>query len=313
MKMFLTGVSGYLGRLVVEMFDELDCVETMVGIDIKEPSFKSSKLEFHSMDVRSNEISRFMYDCDVCLHMAFILDEIRDKDLTHDININGGKNIFHSCIEAGVPRIIQLSSMAAFGAHSDNKIPFDEDDFPRGHPECYYPYAKAELEHYLMWLQKKNPDLKVTVLRPCVVVGESIDNTVMKLFSYKVAASIKGCEPMTQYISERDLAEAIRLVVEKEAIGTYHVTSDDMITLKEMQRMAGIIAPPLPRGFLSKTVDLAYALRLSDFSSHWIKMFFYPMVGSNEKIKKELGWKPESTSKELFSDMLKKIKSTQAK
>jgi UDP-glucose 4-epimerase len=70
--------------------------------------------------------------------MAFILDEIRDKQATYDININGSKNVFHACLDTRIPWLIQLSSMAAFGAHPDNPFPMCEEDYPWGDYRCHY-------------------------------------------------------------------------------------------------------------------------------------------------------------------------------
>ncbi len=301
MKMFVTGVSGYLGGLALKVFEDDPTIEKVVGADISPPPVKTSKLEFHRFDVRDPSIREAMNGCDAVLHMAFVLDEIKDKEKTYDININGSKNVFHSCLDAGVQWLIQMSSMAAFGPHPDNPVPLTEEDYPRGHPGCYYCYGKAELEHYLGWLKQRNPGWDVTILRPTVIVGEHIDNTISWLFSRHFAFKIKGHEDvLAQYIHEDDLVEAMRLVLKDRATGIYHITSDDYISLKEMMKRAGMIAPSLPAGLLCRMADASFRAGASPVSSHWIRMFMYSMVGSSEKIKDELGWKPGYTSSELF-------------
>lgn len=116
---------------------------------------------------------------------------------------------------------------------------------------------------------------------------------------------LHGLDPHTQYIHEDDLAQAIQLVLHKGAKGAYRVTSDDTIALSEMIARTGKAAPALPADSLCRMADLGYRLGLSPISSNWINMFRHSMVGSNEKIKRELGWKPSYTSKELFEEALK--------
>jgi nucleoside-diphosphate-sugar epimerase len=105
-------------------------------------------------------------------------------------------------------------------------------------------------------------------------------------------------------VHEDDLAEAVRLVLRARAKGIYHVTSDDTIALSEMVRRAGMLAPQVPADLVCALADVAFRLRLSPMSSHWINMFRHSMVGSNGKIARELGWRPRYTSRELFELVL---------
>jgi UDP-glucose 4-epimerase len=301
----ITGISGYLGTLVLRGLADDPSIESIVGVDIRPPSFVGPKLEFRQADVRDyTGIREAMQDCDAVLHMAFILDEIRDKKKTYDININGSKNVFHACLDTGTPWLIQVSSMAAFGAHPDNPFPLREEDYPRGDYRCYYSYSKAEIEHYFFRLIQENPGLGLTILRPCIIVGKRLDNTISRLFSRGMGLRPRGSDPHTQFVHEDDLTAAIRLVLARQAQGIYHVTSDDTIALSEMLRRAGMYAPEFPVELMCRLADAAYTFRLSPISSHWINMFRHSMVGSNEKIKRELGWRPSHTSSELFELVL---------
>ncbi|RJP34507.1 MAG: NAD-dependent epimerase/dehydratase family protein [Actinobacteria bacterium] len=305
LRLFISGISGYLGTVVLRALEEDASVSEIVGVDLRPPAVESCKLEFHAVDVRDAAgIRKAMRGCGAALHMAFVLDEIRDKEKTYDININGSKNVFRACLDTGTPWLIQVSSMAAFGAHPDNPFPMSEDEYPRGDCRCYYSYSKAEIEHYLYRLSQQHPELAVTILRPCVIVGRRLDNTISWVFSRKFALSLRGCDPHTQFLHEDDLASAISLVLHEQAKGIYHVTSDDTISFSEMTERAGMIAPAVPADLMCRIVDLAYRFRLSPFSSHWVNMFRYSMVGSNEKIKRELGWQPSYTSRELFELVL---------
>jgi UDP-glucose 4-epimerase len=305
LRLFITGVSGYLGTVVLRSLEGDAAIESIVGVDIRPPAATSPKLDFREVDIRDHAgIREAMRGCDVALHMAYIFDEIRDKEKTHDVNVNGSKNVFHACLDTETPWLIQLSSMAAFGAHPDNPFPLSEDDYPRGDQRCYYSYGKAEIEQYLYRLGKEHPELRITILRPCIIVGKRLDNTISWLMSRKLALSLRGSDPHTQYVHEDDMAAAIRLVLQQGAQGIFQVTSDDTIAFSEMKRRAGMVAPSIPADFACSLADLSYRLGLSPISSHWINLFRHSMVGSNEKIKRELGWRPSYSSRELFELVL---------
>jgi len=302
MRLMVTGISGYLGGLLLRSLDDSDFIDEVVGLDVKQPPLRPGKLSFRRGDVRDPGIVEHMRGCDAVLHMAFILDEIKDKTLTDDININGSRNVFDRAVEAGVPWIIFLSSMAAFAGYPDNPLPIMDDDYPRGHRGIYYTYAKAEMEHYLRYLREMHPGLKITVLRPCVIAGPNIGNTVVKLFSQPFAVRPGGCDPETQLITEEDLVQAIMLVLEKGAVGNYNVTSDDYVKLSDLMRERGLRAPSVPLEPLCRLADFSFRLGTSPISSHWIRMLSYHLVGSNEKIKRELGWKPGKTTMQIFRE-----------
>ncbi len=302
MRLFVTGISGYLGSLLLRSLDQADFVNEVVGLDVKEPPLQPEKLEFRRGDVRDPGVVRHMRGCDAVLHMAFVLDEMRDKELTDDININGSRNVFDRAVEAGVPWIVFLSSMAAFAGYPDNPFPIMDDDYPRGHRGIYYSYAKAEMEHYLRYLRELHPRLRVTVLRPCVIAGPNIDNTVVKLFSQPFAVRPGGCDPETQLITEEDLVSAILLVLEKGAVGNYNITSDDWVRMSDLMRERGLRAPAVPLRPLCTLADISFRLGVSPISSHWIRMLAYHLVGSNQKIKRELGWRPRKTTMQIFRE-----------
>lgn len=303
MRLFITGISGYLGGLLLKAMEKDEAIEKVIGVDVREPSFKPDKLEFHTGDVRDPGLAKLMQGADAVLHMAFILDEIKDKTLTDDININGSRNVFDCAIEAGVNWIVFLSSMAAFAGHPDNNFPIQDDDYPKGHRGIYYTYAKAEMEHYLRFLRERDPGLEVTVLRPCIIAGPNINNTVVQLFSKPYAARPKGLNPEAQFITEDALVSAIMLILDKHAVGNYNITSDDYMTLKEMMKASNTFAPPVPFGLLCRFVETAFKLGISPVSAHWMRMLAYQMVGSNEKMK-ELGWKPGKPTLEIFKESL---------
>ena len=84
--------------------------------------------------------------------------EIHDKELTHSINLGGSKNVHRRRRwTRASKRLVIASSVASYGAHPDHPMPITEDEFPRGNPDKYYFYDKAEVEHYIEWWRAPPP------------------------------------------------------------------------------------------------------------------------------------------------------------
>ncbi len=297
MQVAITGISGYLGSRVTEILDELDEVKRIVGIDLKPCPIPSTKLTMHLIDVRDPNLETAIDNIDVMIHMAFIVDEIRDKKKTYDINFNGSKNVIDSCVRAGVNRLIHFSSISAYGGHPDNPPIIHEDMFPRGNSNSYYAYTKAEVEHYIKWLEGFHPQLQVTLLRPCVVAGPHLDNILLRIMKKRILALPLGCDPELSLVHEDDLASAVATVLLKGEPGAYNVCGDGVMRISQLAKMCGAKLLKLPEPLVYLSADLLFFLGLYPVSSHWLPLLSHPILVSNDKLK-SLGWSPRYSTKE---------------
>lgn len=298
MRIAITGISGYLGQQVLKLLDKEDSIESIRAIDLKSSTYKSSKLEMHIKDVRDRDIAGIIRGSDVMIHLAFIVDEIRDKKKTYDISFNGSRNVIDSCIAAGVPWLVHFSSVSAYGGYPDNPPLITEDHFPRGNSNSYYSYTKAEVEHYLNWVADRHPELEITLIRPCVVAGPNIDNILAQLMKKKVLALPVGCDPEFNLVHEEDLAEAVMVVLRQRATGAYNVCADDTMRMSQLAKMAGSRLVFLPEKLAYLLADILFYFGAFPVSSHWLPLLSYPLVASNEKLK-ALGWRSRYSTREI--------------
>src|SRR5215813_9812239 len=110
----VTGISGYLGRTLLPLLESDPRITEIIGIDVRGPGAMTPKLTFISVDIRNQAaIERAFAGCDVIIHLAFVVLEIRDKKSTHDININGSRAVCEAAANIGARKLIIASSVAA--------------------------------------------------------------------------------------------------------------------------------------------------------------------------------------------------------
>ncbi|MFG6621513.1 NAD-dependent epimerase/dehydratase family protein [Sulfitobacter sp. 1A05707] len=130
------------------------------------------------IDIRDRNALSSTLDGDVIIHLAAVhRDDVRDKSLYTQTNVDGTRNICEVAAEKGIDRIVFTSSVAVYGFAKpmtgvDGKIaPFNE-----------YGRTKFEGEQVLRaWHRQDSANRGLTILRPTVVFGEGNRGNVYNL------------------------------------------------------------------------------------------------------------------------------------
>ena len=309
----ITGVSGYFGQKLVSFFESKKEIEHLYGIDIKSPAGRRPKLSFLKCDVRDNLREVFTgRDIDCVIHTAYILPPIHDTALMEDININGTKNVLMTSAAYGVRQILDCSSSTAYGFYSDNPERFNEESPLRGNDDFTYAKNKKEVEAWMKDFEKDHSDILLTTIRPCFVVGPGFTNPLARHLCKKIC--ILPCETAPfQYIHEDDLVEIMYLLLKKRKKGVYNLAADGTMTFDEMVRILGGYVLKVPTGLLWPVNSLMWRLRLTfmtEFPSACLNMIRYPWIVSNEKVKRELGYRFKYTTRSSFDDFARHVKAS---
>lgn len=312
MKIFLTGASGYIGNRMAEVLLKKDWVTGVVGTDISAGRINHPKYTFYQRDIRENMDDIFEKEnIDAIIHAAYVLTPIHDKGKMEDINKNGSQNILSAGAKAGVRQILYLSSTTAYGFHPDNDQLLLEDSSPlRGNDDFTYSKNKKELEPIFSKFAETHPDITVSVLRPCMVVGPGWRNPTASALMQKVVVLPANTKPW-QFVHEDDLINIMALLLEKRIGGVYNVAGDGTMTFKEMVDALGNKLVTIPWALLYPMNNLFWHLRMTSIAkapSSGMRMLMHPWIASNEKIKKETGYKFQYDTKAAFAEFVKSTK-----
>jgi len=310
-KIFITGVSGYIGQKLLAYLTAKQGVQKIVGIDIREPSLRPGNFVFYRKDVRE-PLADILSDhgIDALVHLAYVVSPLHDKNRMEDINTGGTKNILDSCLKAGVKQIVYTSSATAYGFHTDNDSPLTESSPLRGNDDFVYSKTKKEIEGIFSRFIQDNPGYTVAILRPSFVAGPVFDNPLARHMKKKLVLLPSVTQPF-QYVHENDLVEIIYLMLQRRVNGAFNVGADGSMTFPEMIRLLGNRMVPLPFDIMYLLNNLAWYLRLtfiSEFPSPSLNMVRYPWIVSSEKLKRVLGYRYKYTTRETFLDFAEAFK-----
>ncbi len=209
MRVFLTGVSGYLGSLLAEYFAKMPEIESITGTDLTTPPpFLPSKVKFVQMDIRSPDLTAAMAGHDVVVHTACIVlwsAKMRPSE-RDDINLNGMRNVAQAALANKAQRFIHTSSMAAYDPLLARGKADILEDFPlgKGDSPFYYWNCKATAERALTEILGSSATL-VTIFRPIYIIGPR--NPTVGNYR-KNAVRFLGQDPRRQFVHEDDVASA---------------------------------------------------------------------------------------------------------
>jgi UDP-glucose 4-epimerase len=301
----VTGASGSLGRRVVARLCARPELDSVLALDRDPLDFQHPKLEFQTCDVRDPELARRLAGCDALVHLAFIVERgSRDADETEAINVGGTRNVFEAAAAAGLGQVVYASSVAAYGFHDDTDGVFLAEEAPRrGNDDFYYARHKAAIEHWLDGFEAQHPELRIARMRPSIFLGEGSKRPVGFLRS-RVHFVLSGPDPKLQITHEEDVADAFVLALEKGARGAFNVATEEPLTLREMGRAMGKPTLRVPTALLALH-RAAWKAGLVDVDPVWLDVARgRSLLASAEKIRKELGWKPQHAT---TGDVLRQV------
>jgi UDP-glucose 4-epimerase len=306
----ITGAGGYIGQRLIAYLESQDWCTRILGTDIEAPTVESSKLTFSNVDIREPSLIDFWRDQDVAtvVHLAFVVDPMRDEKLMYDINVNGTQNVLDICEELAVGHVIVASSGTAYGAWPDNPEILTEDDpirvFP---PKFSYAHHKGLVEGQCAEFIERHPDVTFNIVRPCVVYGPNTDNYLSRLFErMKFISLVDGNDPLTQFVHEDDVAQLFALLIEKKIPGAFNVAGDGPMRFSAIGTMIGMESKKVPRWLAYTMAWLMWRLRISmvEGPPGILDYTTYPWVLDTTRAKELLGWKPRYDTRETARIML---------
>ena len=308
----ITGPTGEIGHSVLDALERSREVRRVVGMARRPFDARASglkKLDYRRGDVLDRTaVEELVSGADVVVHLAFII--MGGAEESREVNLEGSRNVFEACVEAGVGRLVYASSVAAYGFHRDNPQPLTEDVRARGSDSHYYSAQKAEVEA-LLEDALAGSATEAYVFRPCIVAGPGapllIDSMPYTQVSERLPAAVLGLlegvpilKPVLpdpgvpfQLIHHDDVASAMRAAVTgRGEPGAYNLAGSGRLTVSQLAEELGWYSIPLPELAVDAVAEMIGRLGFLPAQAQWISAFREPVIMSTAKARRELHWRP---------------------
>ncbi len=229
MRIAVTGASGVFGRGIAARLRSQG--HEVVGLARHRPQNWFADSEFVEADIRdADKVYQAVNGAEVVAHCAWVVNSNPDEKLTREINIGGTENVLAAMDRAGARRIVFASSVLAFGARPQGSAKLREDDELRPSPNHFYAFHKAHVEGLLARSGKE-----WVAIRPGIVVGRDVDNTVMRLLGAPAFPNVEGSADRPMQIVHTDDVHRlfVRAVLGTE-VGPINLAADGEPTVRDI-------------------------------------------------------------------------------
>jgi UDP-glucose 4-epimerase len=294
----ITGAAGYLGSRLLERLAADRRVERLFALDLRPLAVVLPKVAAATRDVAWPLTDLFLsWRPQAVVHLAYLMRPGRDREKARQVNVEGTGRVLEACAAAGVRHVVYLSSTTVYGAHPDNPPALTEDDPPRPVKGFYYSEDKAAAEGLLRDFARHHPEVCVTLVRGCVVMGPGAANFITEALSKPLLVGVRGHDPPLQFLHQEDLLDLLLSLLERPVPGVFNAAGEGTVRWSEAVRLFGRRLLWLPAPLLYPLVEVAWRLHLqSDSPACGLDMVRWPWVVSTQKLQRETGFRPRYSS-----------------
>jgi nucleoside-diphosphate-sugar epimerase len=301
----ITGGSGFLGLHLARRLLADDQTVRTLDLEPLDAALVEQGAEGIVGDVRSaRDAAMLCAGADVLVHTAAALP-IQGFDEIHSVNVGGTAVALAAAGEAGVRRVIYLSSAVVYGL--PESLPLTEATWTAP----IEPYGRSKVEAERVCRQFSIRGLETVVLRPQASIGPGRLGAFGLLFDWlregRRIYILGSGENRYQLLDVDDLVEAIRLAAERPVAGeTFNLGATEFGSVAE--DLAALIAhagspsrvTSLPARTARLTLRGLARARLSPLSEWHYRTADKDVYCDVSKAERELGWAPRYSNREAL-------------
>lgn len=313
MNIFMTGATGFIGgataRHLTEQGHQLTCL-------VRDRS-KAGHLADLGCDLVDGDLSdrarlaEEMKGADAVVHGAALYEvgiPASQRPVMVEANVTGTANVLNACLDAGIPRVLYVSTVAVFG--NTNGVVVDE-DYKRSTLDFDSVYEETKYEAHLIAHELiEERGLPCVIVQPGGVYGPE-DHSAM---GQTISNFLDGRLPMIPFgelgmgaTHVEDVAAGIALALDKGEAGESYILNAENTTMRGLIEVAaatsGKKAPkrdmptgllkllrpigPLVGKIMGQPPNLSELIRSADGVTFWV---------DGDKARKDLGFRPRDVA-----------------
>ena len=309
MKVFLTGGTGFIGgRVAAQLRERGDEVVALVRSPDRAAALREAGCELVQGDLSDvAAIRRGLEGVDACIHGAAIYKvgiPKKEHAAMHESNVQGTENVLDAAIDAGVGRIVYVSTIGVFGNTKEQVV---DESYQRDESEGFLScYDETKYRSHQIAKDRIANGAPIVIVQPGGVYGpgdhSEIGNFIEQTRAGKLHAKVFP-EMGFNLVHVDDVAAGILLALDSGKAGESYVLGGEIVRMDDLfTRTAAIVGrkPPkvtLPPALMKLSAPLGpvlapimgfppnfkEAIRASHGVTYWAK---------HDKAVRELGYSP---------------------
>lgn len=253
MRLYVTGATGYIGRaLCRRLVDDGHEVRALARSPERAAPLEAMGVATFPGDVTDRaSLREGMSGADWVIHAAADLDLSGPRERMEAVNVGGSENVASLAWKLGVPRLLSVSSMAAFGGSPEDGSPGDETQPPvRPFPTPYSDTKHRGEAAIRGWAER---GLEVVTAYPSLVYGppgkKEGANAILRQLLLGRFPAIVGGDRVASWIFLDDLVDGMVKMIDRAEPGAAYLLAGEGCSIAELVRLvaqhSGARAPRL--------------------------------------------------------------------
>lgn len=315
MRIAITGASGNVGTALLR---ELPRGHEVIGIARRRPPEVDpyARAQWRSIDLSEPSAAGCLVEAfagvDVVVHLAWMIQPQRDRDLLHRANAGGSDSVVRAARASGVRHLVHMSSVGVYGASPQHR--FRDESWPTiGIPRSSYSVDKVAAEAALAGLDGSGTAL--SVVRPSLILQPEAASEIARYFLGRLVPVSLARQPLLrlapwppalrlQFVHARDVADALVRIVERTATGPFNLAADPVIDRGRYRAQFGGVGPPAPIALARLGASAGYHARLTPIEPGWIDLAANAPLMDAGRARRELDWRPRHRGDQTLSEFV---------
>ncbi len=295
--MAVTGGATGLGAALLERLSGRTDLQVLVGLDTA-----PGRIDGVLWRCGDAPVVERLAGVTTLVHLDLSYDATADRAARRARNVDDTAALLAAARDAGVRRVVLLSSADVYGAQPGRPLPVEEDAPLLGAADDSLTGDLVELERLADHAGRTG--LSVVVLRPVALVGGPLgaayDGALLHSLAGARLLAVRGVEPLWQLCHVEDLLSALELAAVSALAGPVVVASAGHLTQREVEQRAGRRRLELPAAVAISTAERLHRVGVTPGSPSELDRLRYPLVLRTDRLE-AAGWVPAWTSADALA------------
>ena len=232
-RFLVTGGTGFLGWHLVDTLLRRGQQVRTCGRGLR-PDTLPADVDYHQADLTDRgPFDKLVADVDAVIHAAGAASSTSTPDEMEAVNVTGTAQLLQAALDAGVPRVVHVSTSSVYGKEKALPQPVVED--AECHPGAGYAASKLRAEQ-VAWRYARS-GVPVAILRPATIFGP---RAVKLVASTILDAAIERYARLEVFAVPRAPVEMRLVHVEDVVDACLHLARHDGVTGKAFNLDSGV-------------------------------------------------------------------------